>query len=94
MRLTWKRDKPLTGLMRIGAGPRGSILHDGLNKYASTAFSNGGWGHGPKGWYWVTRHSNVVPHFNSCEKLLATEAEAKAAARAYVMSHLKQQTEK
>jgi hypothetical protein len=33
-RLTWKKEDAETGLRRVGAGPRGSKLHDGATTYA------------------------------------------------------------
>ena len=42
MKLRWKKDAKLTGLMSIGASPRGSTYHDGADYYASTSCTRDG----------------------------------------------------
>jgi hypothetical protein len=89
MKLRWKKEPRETGLRAVGANPnRASRLHDGTNEYASVYPSGGAWNTGPlRGWYWVA--FGGVPYNNTCNlPLYATEAEAKAAAMAYVKEHL------
>lgn len=88
-RLRWKKDEAATGLARIGAGPRSSMLHDGVTKYASVyahhRFGRGGM----TGWYWVARNDEAgVPLKNTCNTPYKTEDEAKAAALEYVKACL------
>lgn len=88
MKLTWKRDPHPTGLASVGAGPRGSKLHDGEKTYATTSAIGGSWRGPLRGWYWVAGWDGDFPSFNSYQTPLATEDEAKKAARAYVVKHL------
>lgn len=93
MRLTWKKNAPETGLRRIGSGPRGSKLHDGVKTYATVSALGGGM-YGPvRGWYWVSGWSSGVPYKNTCQTPEATEDDAKKAAREYVVAHLSSNAE-
>lgn len=91
-RLRWKKEPKEAGLRSIGrdSSKRSSLLHDGKVRYAVVsslgyhALSRGG------GWYWVAGWESSVPHKNTCDKPVATEAEAKAAALAYVRAALAQ----
>ena len=90
MRLRWKLKPRKTGLMAIGAGPRGSVLHDGKSTFAYVI------AHIPEHtgrteWLWVAGWDSDVPYYNSCNDSGLTEAEAKAAAMAYVKKHLARQ---
>mgnify|MGYP001591236308 CR=1 FL=1 len=86
MALRWRKDPRETGLRAVVAGPRGSGLYDGIIKYA-TVNAMGRYS-GKEGWYYVCGWNSGVPHFNSCDKLCADEATAKAEAMAYVRKHL------
>lgn len=87
--LRWKRKPAETGLRRIGAGPRGSDLHDGTEKYASTNFISKRHGHKIEGWYWTARNdAHGIPLANTCYEPVADEVTAKANAMAYVRKHL------
>ena len=81
-RLRWKLDPRETGLRSVGAGPRGSTLHDGEKRYATVSPIRGG------GWYWVAGWSSGVPHMNTSHSPVDTADEAKAQAMAYVKEHL------
>lgn len=86
-RLRWKKDEAATGLERIGARPRSSMLHDGATKYASVyAHYRLGRG-GMTGWYWVATGPGI-PHKNTCATAIETEDEAKKAALKYVKACL------
>jgi hypothetical protein len=87
MTLRWRRDAPLRGLSRIGAGPRGSSLYEGTKKYASVAAKSRYYK--GEGWYWVAGWDSDVPHKNTCDAPDPDEATAKAGAMAYVKQHLK-----
>lgn len=87
MALRWKKDPSETGLRRIGAGPRGSKLHDGKTQYASIR-PHSTRHTGKSGWYWVAGWGGSVPHYNSCNDAPLSEDEAKAAAMAYVKQHM------
>lgn len=91
MKLRWKLNPRETGLRAIGAGPRGSRLHDGKTTFASVnAHSTRHTGR--TGWFWVARSDDgSIPYHNSCNGPGLTEADAKAAAMAYVKKHLAQQ---
>ena len=89
MRLRWKKQQALTGLMRIGAGPRGSFYHDGEKEYASISALGGDWMRNFNGWYWVTNSQSGMPHKNTCDNPCKTEAEAKKQAAAFVKAELK-----
>ena len=87
-KLRWKKEPVQTGLARIGAGPRGSIYHDGLYMYATVYASGGSWNQPFNGWYWVAGWGTGIPHKNTCNTPCATEAEAKEEAEAYVKQHI------
>lgn len=87
--LRWKKNPVETGLRSVGvdSSKRGSMLHDGAHKYASVDCLGYHWtGRRSDGWYWVV--SGKLPYMNTCNAPVATEAEAKAAAIAYVKEHL------
>lgn len=86
-RLRWKKEPRETGLRAVGAGPRGSELHDGSTRYAVASAKRTD--RRVMGWYWVAGWESKVPHKNTCESPCATEEEAKAQALAYVREHLK-----
>lgn len=87
-RLRWKREPAETGLRRIGAGPRGSFLHDGERTYATVSALGGDWRMPLKGWYFVVGWDSGVPRFNSYETPAPDEKTAKEQAMAYVREHL------
>lgn len=87
MSLRWKKNPHKTGLARVAAGPRGSMLRDGETEYASVYASRHQ--HQVTGWYWVARCDPIVPLENTCNALVADEATAKADAMAYVKKFLK-----
>jgi hypothetical protein len=93
MRLTWKKDAAETGLRAITAGPRGSTLHDGKTRYAVVSALGGGKYNKPTGWYWVAGWSSGVTNKNTCNEPCDTEADAKKAAREYVVAHLSSNAE-
>ncbi len=87
--LRWKKNPVETGLraVAVNSSKRGSKLHDGFEEYASVMCLGYHWtGRRSDGWYWVA--SGKVPYMNTCNSPVATEAEAKAAAMAYVKQHL------
>lgn len=86
-RLRWKKHPKETGLRTIGAGPRGSDLHDGTTRYAAV-FAHSTRHTGRTGWFWVAGWGSVVPHHNACNGRGLTEDEAKSAAMDYVRKHL------
>jgi hypothetical protein len=88
MRLTWKKNKPQTGLRSIEAIPLGSKLHDGTTTYATVSAIGGGAFGTLKGWYWVAGWSSGVPHKNTHSNPNSTEVDAKKAARDYVVANL------
>jgi len=86
MNLRWKKNPRPTGLAGVCSGPQGSTLRiDGTTRVA-TVYSLGG---RRTAWYWVAgwKHPNIPPK-NTCNEPLATEADAKDAAMAYVRKHL------
>lgn len=89
-RLRWKRHERETGLRAVGARPRGWDLHDGIDKYAAIYPNGGGWQCEQNGWYWAS--FGLVPRVNTCHEPVQTPEEAKAAAMAYVKSHLAKAT--
>ena len=92
MALRWKKNPLPTGLARVCAGPQGSQLRDDGHRYATTNYARGFGSKDPKGWFWVARNdSEGVAWKNTCETLLQTEGEAKAAAMAYVRACIKAQ---
>lgn len=94
MAFRWKKNPRPTGLAGVVAGPQGSTLSDGDVKYASTGFISTRFGHTVEGWYWVARNDKAgVSLVNTCDAPLADEAEAKAAAMAYVRACLKSATQ-
>lgn len=89
MKLRWKLNPRETGLRAIGAGPRGSRLHDGEKTYATVSALRHR--HETTGWFWVAGWDSDVPYMNTCNAPVATADDAKAAAMAYVKKHLAQQ---
>lgn len=88
--LRWKKNPRPKGLAGVMAGPQGSVLRDGDERYASTNFISKRHGHKVEGWYWVARNDNAgVPHMNTCAAPLADEKAARDAAAAYVRENLK-----
>jgi hypothetical protein len=83
-RLRWKKQEKARGLAAIGAGPRGSEYHDGEDHYATVHALRKNYE--VVGWYWAAY--GQVPYRNTCNEPCATEAEAKAAAAAYVKANL------
>jgi len=90
-RMTWKRKPRARGLASVVQGVRGSELSDGDTIYANTRYSDGRLDDGPTGWWWAAPQNDAagIPHENTCRTVVKTEAEAKAAARAYIMSQFK-----
>ncbi len=82
IRLRWKLKPAPEGLKAVGAGPRGSILHDGEKRYATVSADRKG------GWYWVAGWDSDVPYNNSCNTPVASADEAKAQALAYVKQNM------
>lgn len=81
--MRWKKNPKETGLRAITAGPRGSTLRNAAGvRHATVTALRGG------GWYFVVGWESKLPHINTCGTPVATEAEAKAAAMAYVKKHL------
>lgn len=87
-KLRWKRNPAPTGLMRVGAGPRGYTLHDGVTEFASVAYSKY-----DQCWFWAcpSNEEEAIDHFNSFEQKLTypDEGTAKIAARKYIDSQRK-----
>ena len=88
VRLRWKKHPAETGLRAVGAGPRGSKLHDGVNEYASVNPLGGGWARKLSGWYWVCTRDVGGEHVNTCNDPAPDEDTAKAQAMAYVKAAL------
>lgn len=88
VRLRWRKDEPERGLARIGSGPRSSTLRDanGTRFAVVQALSHRRFGAGE--WFWVAGWESGVPHRNTCNEGPLTEADAKAAALAYVRAAL------
>lgn len=86
MALRWKKDPRPTGLAGVACGPRGSTLRkDGELRVATVSAL----GRSVSRWYWVAGWDcPQIPHRNTCEEPVGSEAEAKAAAMAYVRGHL------
>ena len=91
MVLRWKKDPKPTGLARVCAGPQGSTLRIDGDMRVATVRPHG---RDESRWFWVAGwgHPNI-PHKNTSEEPLQTEAEAKAAAMAYVREFLKPNVE-
>lgn len=87
-KLRWKKQPRATGLSAIGAGPRGSYLHDGEQRYAVVYASTDGCSRDVIGWYFVAGWGSVVPYLNTCDNPVPTEDEAKKAAYKYVTDNL------
>jgi len=85
MALRWKKHDRPTGLMSIGAGPRGSTLRDGDEEYAVVYCARVG--HRETGWYWVSRVGGT--HVNTCNDQAPDETTAKQQAMAHVRQHIK-----
>jgi len=96
--LRWRRQPDNQGLARVGQSPRGAELRIGdkcLARVYPWQEPSASWGRGGdlstyKGWYWVaTSRTYDVPLKNTCREPVKTIEEAKAAAKAYVLEHLK-----
>lgn len=86
--LRWKRIPRYTGLMAVGAAPRGSVLHDGETEFATTQCIGGGYRGPVTGWFWHCQSRGDIPHENTCNKPCKTEEEAKDQAIAYIKKHM------
>lgn len=86
--LRWKMVPKETGLSRVGAGPRSSILHDGEREYARVYPLGGGWRGPVHGWYFVCPADSVGGHMNTCDDPADDEATAKKQAMAFVKARL------
>ena len=86
--LRWKKDKPETGLARIGAGPRSSSLTDGEKVYARVIASGGDWRGKLQGWFWVCGTNVFGEYMNTCNDLATDEATAKAQAIEFVKARI------
>lgn len=87
-RLRWKKNPPETGLRAVGAGPRGSKLHDGVKEYAHLYPDGGNWRKPLAGWYWVCAADAVGEYMNTCNDPAPDEKTAKAQAMAWVQEKL------
>lgn len=87
-KLRWKLQPRETGLRAIGAGPRGSELHDGEKRFAVVSPTDG------DKWYWVAGWSSGLPHKNTWQTPVATVEEAKAQAMAYVKEQIRKVAER
>ncbi|HAR38598.1 MAG TPA: hypothetical protein DCS09_08545 [Porphyromonadaceae bacterium] len=72
----------------MGAGPRGSYLHDGEKTYAIVDSLGGGWRGPVTGWYWYTSSSDKIPRMNTSNAPCKTPEEAKEQAKEFVVKHL------
>lgn len=91
MALRWKKNKPPTGLARIGAAPSGHTLWDGDQRFAVVSALN----HSPNSaWYWEAGWGSGVPHMNTCSEPVADADLAKTAAMTYVRQHIASQIDK
>ena len=82
MAVRWKLDPRPTGLRAIGAGPRGSFLHDGGDWILRVEPLGGNYARPLRGWFWYGMDQNT------CNKPCATAAEAKAEAMAFYKKSL------
>lgn len=90
MAIRWKKDPAPNGLAKVAAGPRGSELRINNSVCVATVQAHGRFS-GKTGWFWVAGWGHPdIPHKNTCNVPSQTEAEAKAAALAYVQKCLKQ----
>lgn len=81
--MRWRKEPRETGLRSVLAGERSSYLRDENGvRYACVSHIRGG------GWYFVAGWDSSIPHENTCQQPVETEAQAKAAAIAYVKKHL------
>jgi hypothetical protein len=90
MRITFKKRRE-TGLRAVCSGPPSSDINiDGKREGSVSALTKN---HRVLGWYFCV-HGGAVngtsPHINTCDKPVATEEKAKAAAKAWI----KKQAEK
>lgn len=85
--LRWKKNARPTGLARVGAGPSGSTLRkDGSIEVARVMALRHNYA--TTGWFWVAASNSGIPYYNSCDKPVKTEEEAKLQAVAYVKKHI------
>ncbi len=81
--MRWRKEPRETGLRSALARERSSYLRDENGvRYACVSHIRGG------GWYFVAGWDSDIPHENTCQQPVETEAQAKAAAIAYVKKHL------
>lgn len=84
MAMRWKKNQRPSGLAGVCAGPQGSTLRvDGV--MAATVYSHN---RSATEWYWVAGWDMGIPHKNTCGEPPQSEADAKAAAQAYVKQHM------
>lgn len=83
-RLRWKKNTPPRGLARVGYGPIGSKLTDGVTEYASVNAKKHP--RDSSGWYWVAM--SPLPWKNTCDTPCETESQAKKEAQEYVRAQI------
>lgn len=87
-RLRWRKNPAETGLRAVGAGPRGSKLHDGTKEYASVSPRRSRLDLRVNGWYWVCAADVGGEYVNTYNNPAPDEDTAKAQAMAYVKAAL------
>jgi hypothetical protein len=84
VRVTFKLRPRETGLRAVGAGPRSSEIRvDGI-RVGGISARGGEFGRPVRGWFF---HANYLgAYVNTCDAPVATEAEAKTAAKAWIVA--------
>lgn len=84
MTMRWKMAEKECGLWAVAAPPRSHWLYDGDKRIAVVRALNCS---GSR-WYWVAGWDSSIPHANTHDAPVASVAEAKMAAIAYVKENL------
>lgn len=95
-RFSWRKQASETGLRSIGQGPRGAELFYNGVRIAWVSADGGGATNGPfRGWYWVVTEDSKLglPWRNTVRETPLPQdiKDAKAACKAFVESHLKEE---
>jgi hypothetical protein len=86
MRLTWKKEPKETGLLSVGASPRGAILRANGAEVASVSANPTGWMCWD-GWYWVCAANESIGI--SCRNTYKTPAADIEAAKRECESYIR-----
>lgn len=86
MKITFKLHPRETGLLSVGAAPRGWVIKVDGNEVGHVYPSGGDWRSPLTGWYFVISGDGYV-YKNTCNVPAPTPEQARAAAKEHILGH-------